>query len=60
MPDLMLGCGVLFCRWGLMSPEEIRQAKQRRAMRAASAVGALAAGADGRLRTESVESTDSN
>ena len=60
MPDLMLGCGVLSCRWGLMSPEEIRQAKQRRAMRAASAVGALAAGADGRLRTESVESTDSN
>ena len=43
-----------------MSPEEIRQAKQRRAMRAASAVGALAGGADGRLRTESVESTDSN
>ena len=56
----MLGFGVLSCRWGLMSPEEIRQAKQRGAMRAASAVGALAAGDDGRLRTDSVESTDSN
>ena len=43
-----------------MSAEEIRQAKRQRAMRAPHAVGALAAGVDSRLRTDSVERTDSN